>query len=60
MVITNNESILILDYFNVKNIDSKSKIKNKANDLINKHLCKPIVGKNFQPPNKNNKTRANK
>ena len=40
MVITNNESILILDYFNVKNIDSKSKIKNKANDLINEHLCK--------------------
>ena len=47
MKITKKESILILDYFDINTNESPSKIKNIADELLDEHLCVPIVGNNF-------------
>ena len=47
MKITKKESILILDYFDINTNESPSKIKNIAHELLDQHLCVPIIGDNF-------------
>jgi|MDSV01.1.fsa_nt_gb hypothetical protein len=47
MKITKKEAILILDHFNVNTSGSPSKIKSKADELIDEHLCVPIIGNKF-------------
>ena len=50
MPLTKNESIFILNYYNMDiPIDINTyTIKNVADNLIDSKLCKPIIGKNLK------------
>tara|TARA_B110000305_G_scaffold77463_1_gene87059 strand:- start:2224 stop:2421 length:198 start_codon:yes stop_codon:yes gene_type:complete len=48
MVITNKEYVDILDYYKPDNPErtiDKNEIKEYAENILNKHLCKTIIGK---------------
>tara|TARA_B100000035_G_scaffold247133_1_gene215805 strand:+ start:36 stop:230 length:195 start_codon:yes stop_codon:yes gene_type:complete len=44
MVITNKEYVHILDFFQSEISSDKNEIKEDAEKILNKHLCKTIIG----------------
>jgi len=47
MGLSQKKSLIILNYFNV-DYTNKSKIKIKANQLVDEYLCKSIIGSNIK------------
>jgi hypothetical protein len=44
MVITNKEYVHILDFYKPERTTGKTEIKEDAENILNKHLCKTIIG----------------